>query len=130
MMFLRTILAALLVAGPLTSLASAAQVSLDPASPQMSRPLSAVPVDRAPGWPAGRYFRVEFAGMASDSIIVNGYKADVVMLDNAPQGGPNYAIARLPSDAAVTRGFITFMVTAKTASGYAPAVPLKIVLDQ
>lgn len=66
--------------------------------------------------------------MAADQIIVNGYRAAVIMLDNM-SAGPHYAIARLPSDAAVTHGFITFMVTAKTSQGYTTAVPLKIVLD-
>jgi hypothetical protein len=101
---------------------------VDSATVPNSRPLYAEPVDRAPAWPSGRYFRVVFSGIASDTIIVNGYRAAVVMLDNATANGLNYAIARLPSDAAVTRGFITFMVTAKTEYGYTPAVPLKIVL--
>jgi hypothetical protein len=122
----RLFLALLLIAG-CPGIARAAQTPFDAALVQ-SRPVSAVPVDRAPGWPSGRYFRVEFVGMAADQIIVNGYRAAVIMLDNM-SAGPHYAIARLPSDAAVTHGFITFMVTAKTSQGYTTAVPLKIVLD-
>jgi len=129
-MFLRLLFALLVLCASLTNGAFAALTpQLDSAAVPACRPLSAVPVDRAPGWPAGRYFRVEFAGIASDTIIVNGYRADVVMLDNSSTTGTNYAIARLPSGAAVTHGFITFMVTAKTALGYTQAVPLKIVLD-
>jgi len=51
-----------------------------------------------------------------------------VMLDNSGDQDTHYAIARLPADAAVTKGFITFMVAAKTPLGYTPAVPLKITL--
>jgi hypothetical protein len=108
--------------------ASAGAVQIDSAAVPACRPLSAEPVERAAGWPAGHYFRVVFAGLASDNIIVNGYRADVVVLDNAASG-QHFAIARLPSDAAVTHGFITFMVMAKTALGYTTAVPLKIVLE-
>ena len=124
-MLLRIVLATAMWGATIVS-AGAAQV--DSAAVPPCRPLSAEPVNRASGWPAGHYFRVVFAGLASDNIIVNGYRADVVVLDNAASG-QHYAIARLPSDAAVTHGFITFMVTAKTALGYTAAVPLKIVLE-
>jgi seryl-tRNA synthetase len=67
--------------------------------------------------------------MANRNIIVNGYRANVVMLDNAPIAGRRFAIARLPEAAAVTGGFITFMVTSRTSQGYTQAVPLKIVLN-
>jgi len=128
-MFLRTMLATLVLTASFMNGALAAQVQVDSAAFPACRPISAEPVERAAGWPAGRYFRVTFAGMASDTIIVNGYRAQVVMLDNSSDSQTHYAIARLPADAAVTRGFITFMVTAKTALGYTQAVPLKIVLD-
>jgi len=101
---------------------------IDAAAVPTGHPVSAEPVDRAAGWPDGRYFRVVFSGIASDKINVNGYRADVVMLENGSGDAAHFAIARIPDDAAVTRGFITFLVTAKTAFGYTPAVPLKINL--
>jgi hypothetical protein len=116
--------AALMTVAPLG--APAAQ--LDSATASFGRLISADPVDRVSNWPEGHYFRVVFSGIASDTIIVNGYRADVVMLDNSSTTQQHYAIARLPDDAMMTRGFITFMVTAKTAFGYTPAVPLKIVI--
>jgi hypothetical protein len=121
---LRCLSIALLLCTALPAAALAAQI--DSAAVPSGRPISAEPVDRATGWPDGRYFRVVFSGIASDKIIVNGYRADVVMLENGSGDAAHFAIARIPDDAAVTRGFITFMVTAKTAYGYAPAVPLKI----
>ena len=128
-MFVHVLCAAIVLAAPLTTIASADQVSLDSNAAQATRPISAVPVERLPKWPTGHYFRVEFDGIASSTIIVNGYKADVVMLDNAPIAGPRFAIARLPDAATVTGGFITFMVTSRTSQGYTQAVPLKIVLN-
>jgi hypothetical protein len=107
---------------------AALAAQLDSALVPNGRPISAEPVDRAAGWPDGRYFRVVFSGIASDKIIVNGYRADVVVLENGSSSPTHFAIARLPDDAAVTHGFITFMVTARTAFGYTPAVPLKINL--
>jgi hypothetical protein len=129
-MLLRTTLAALSLSAGLATGAIGAQVQLDSAAVPPCRLVSAVPIERAAGWPAGRYFRVDFAGMASDTIVVNGYRADVVMLDNSSPAGRHYAVARLPADAAMTTGFITFTVAARTALGYTPAVPLKIVLDE
>jgi hypothetical protein len=128
-MYLHVFCAAIALAMPLTAIASADQVSLDSDGVQATRPISAVPVDALPKWPSGHYFRVEFAGMANRNIIVNGYRANVVMLDNAPIAGRRFAIARLPEAAAVTGGFITFMVTSRTSQGYTQAVPLKIVLN-
>lgn len=128
-MFGRILLTALALSAGLATGAIAAQVQFDSAAVPACRPISAVPIERAPGWPSGRYFRVDFAGMASDTIVVNGYRANVIMLDNSATAGAHFAVARLPEDAAVTTGFITFMVAAKTALGYTSAIPLKIVLD-
>jgi hypothetical protein len=89
---------------------NAFSAQLDPMTVPVCRPIAAEPVDRDPSWPA------------------NGYRAEIVMLDNAGDQDTHYAIARLPADAAVTKGFITFMVAAKTALGYTTAVPLKITL--
>jgi hypothetical protein len=127
--FVHVLFASITLATPLIAIASADQVSPDLYAIQTTRPISAVPVAGLKKWPTGHYFRVEFDGMATSSIIVNGYKANVVMLDNAPIAGRRFAIARLPEAAAVTGGFITFMVTSKTSQGYTHAVPLKIVLD-
>src|SRR5271156_5264356 len=129
-MFLHVLTAVALFAVPRPAWVSAAQVVLNSTPEQAAfQPISAAPVDALPAWPAGRYFRVDFAGMASDTIVVNGYRANVIMLDNSATAGAHFAVARLPEDAAVTTGFITFMVAAKTALGYTSAVPLKIVLD-
>jgi hypothetical protein len=125
-MFLRILFNSLVLTATLGTGAFGAQ--LDVMSVPVCRPLYAEPVDRNPSWPAGHYFRVVFKGIASDTIIVNGYRADIVMLDNSGDQDTHYAIARLPADAAVTKGFITFMVAAKTPLGYTPAVPLKITL--
>jgi hypothetical protein len=122
----RSFFLALLVAALAPAAAFAGQV--DSATVSNPRLVSADPVDRISTWPQGHYFRVVFSGLASDSILVNGYHADVVMLDNASTTEQHYAIARLPDDAMMTHGFITYMVTAKTGFGYAPAVPLKITI--
>lgn len=113
-----------------TALAPGAVVAaqVDSATVSNARLVSAEPVDRTSTWPEGHYFRVVFSGLASDTILVNGFHADVVMLDNSSTTEQHYAIARLPDDAMMTRGFITYMVTAKTGFGYAPAVPLKITI--
>jgi len=129
LMLFRVTLAVVSLSAGLATGAIGAQLQLDSAAVPPCRPVSAAPIERAAGWPPGRYFRVDFAGMASDTIVVNGYRADVVMLDNTSPAGTHYAVARLPADAAVTTGFITFTVAARTALGYTTAVPLKIVLD-
>src|SRR5271156_3284504 len=104
-MFLHVLTAVALFAVPRPAWVSAAQVVLNSPPEQAAfQPISAAPVDALPAWPAGRYFRVEFAGMASDTIIVNGYRANVIMLDNAPIAGRRFTIARLPAEDAVTSG--------------------------
>jgi hypothetical protein len=122
----RSFVLTLLIAALAPSAVYSAQV--DSATVSNARLVSAEPVDRTPTWPEGHYFRVVFGGLASDSILVNGFHADVVTLDNSSATEQHYAIARLPDDAMMTRGFITYMVTAKTGFGYAPAIPLKIVI--